>query len=258
MKALIVKNLKRLGLYEAAKVPWGWYSRGAQAVSAAQQRRRMRRFYSQFIGKRDLCFDVGANVGNRTEIFHQLGASVVAVEPQHPCAEQLRKLFGQNPNVIIVEKALGEHEGVAELAVCEEASTLSTLSDNWITESWFAKDYHWSKKEQVSLTTLDALITAYGTPRFCKIDVEGYEVQVLRGLTQPIPFISYEFQGNFLENAKRCSDHLLATGPYEFQASLGESMDFFFPQWVGPEKLYAKLKSLPIDPLVGDIYARHI
>ena len=257
MKAFIVDRLKRLGLYEAAKVPWGWYSRGARALLAPKHRRKMGRFYSQFIGKGDLCFDVGANVGNRTEIFLQLGASVVCVEPQHPCTEQLRKLFGQPPSVFIVEKAVGEHEGFAELAVCDEDPALSTLFDGWITESCFAKDYHWTKRERVPMTTLDALIAVYGIPRFCKIDVEGFEIQVLRGLTRPIPFISFEFHREFLENAQHCRDHLLSTGPYEFQASLGESMDFVFPQWVRPEELFERFGSLPGDPLWGDIYARH-
>ncbi len=262
MKALIVDGLKRVGLYEPARVPWGWFLRGRHALSTATQqrwmRRKMRRFFSQFVAKGDLCFDVGANVGSRTEIFLRLGARVVSVEPQHPCTEQLRKLFGRCPNVSIVEKALGTHEGFAELAVCDEAPTLSTLFDGWISESCFANDYHWTKRERVPLTTLDALIAVYGTPRFCKIDVEGFELQVLRGLTRPIPFISFEFHGEFLENAKRCSDYLLSTGPHEFQVSLGESMDFVFPQWVPPRKLFEKLESLPEYPLWGDIYARHI
>lgn len=256
MKALIRNQLKRLGLYEAARVPWRWLSQGADAT--AMHRRKMRRFYSQFVAKGDLCFDVGANVGDRTEIFLHLGASVVCVEPQQPCTEQLRKLFGQCPDVVIVEKALGEHEGFAELAVCEEAPTISTLFDGWVTEGRFAKDYRWTKKARVPLTTLDALIAIYGIPRFCKIDVEGFEVQVLRGLTRPIPFISFEFTREFMENAKRCSDHLLSMGLYAFQVSHGESMEFAFPRWVPPEKLYDQLESLPGDLLWGDIYARHI
>lgn len=254
MKALIVDRLKLLGLYEAARVPWRWLSRAA----TARHRRKMRKFYSEFVAKGDLCFDVGANGGNRTEIFLQLGTSVVCVEPQHSCTEQLRKLFGQRPDVFIVEKAVGDHEGFAELAMCDECSALSTLFDGWVTEGRFAKDYHWTKTARVALTTLDALIAAYGIPQFCKIDVEGFELQVLRGLTRPIPFVSFEFTREFLENAERCSDHLLSAGLYAFQVSLGESMHFAFPQWVGRKELHDKLASLPGDMLWGDIYARHI
>lgn len=41
-------------------------------------------------------------------------------------------------------------------------------------------------------TTLKQLITAHGSPFFIKIDVEGYESTVLRGLQRPVPYLSYE------------------------------------------------------------------
>lgn len=43
------------------------------------------RFYEQFIRPNDICFDIGANMGNRTEVFLKLGAKVIAVEPQSEC-----------------------------------------------------------------------------------------------------------------------------------------------------------------------------
>lgn len=36
----------------------------------------------QFIKKNDLCFDIGANEGDQTSLFLELGAKVVSVEPQ--------------------------------------------------------------------------------------------------------------------------------------------------------------------------------
>ena len=45
-----------------------------------RQTQKMKSFYSHFIGKGDLCFDVGANLGNRAEVFLALGATVVAIE----------------------------------------------------------------------------------------------------------------------------------------------------------------------------------
>ena len=47
-------------------------------------------FYREFTGPGDLCFDVGANTGNRIDPLLQLGAKVVAVEPQKNCYRFLK------------------------------------------------------------------------------------------------------------------------------------------------------------------------
>ena len=49
----------------------------------------MKTFYSQFISKNSLVFDVGANIGNRTAMFAELGRLVVAIEPQNTCMKTL-------------------------------------------------------------------------------------------------------------------------------------------------------------------------
>ena len=56
-------------------------------------------FYSQFIKKGNLCFDIGANVGNRAEVFLEIGAKVIAVEPQSKCVKVLNEKFGNNENI---------------------------------------------------------------------------------------------------------------------------------------------------------------
>jgi 16S rRNA A1518/A1519 N6-dimethyltransferase RsmA/KsgA/DIM1 with predicted DNA glycosylase/AP lyase activity len=38
-------------------------------------------FYQSFINKGDLCFDVGANIGQKSEALLSIGARVVAIEP---------------------------------------------------------------------------------------------------------------------------------------------------------------------------------
>lgn len=217
---------------------------------------KMLEFYSQFIIKEDLCFDVGANYGHRTRVFLGLGARVVCIEPQQVCLRKLRKLFGNNKDVIIVDKALGDHEGCGEIAICEEEPTISTMSNKWKHEGRFSMKYKWGKTEQVTVTTLDRLIALYGLPKFCKIDVEGFEESVIQGLTVAIPFISFEFTREFFNDTKKCIHHLSSIAPAEFNCSIGESMELLFSCWVTSNKLYEKLDSLEDELLWGDIYVK--
>jgi FkbM family methyltransferase len=181
---------------------------------------------------------------------------VICIEPQPICVKRLWKRFGKNANVVIVEAALDEKEGVGELAVCEQEPTISTMSQRWRSEGRFAGKNEWTKTVPVAVTTLDCLIARYGTPAFCKIDVEGFEVLVLKGLSQPIPVISFEFTREFFSDAKTCIDHLLSIGPAAFNVSFGESMTLLCEPWVHPDELHERLEAEE-DPLLwGDIYTK--
>lgn len=225
---------------------------------AARSHEEAIRFYAQFVQAGDLVFDVGAHWGNRTDIFLALGARVVCLEPQRSCAQRLWRRFRNNPNVIIVPKGVGEKEGTAQLSVCEDTTTISTLSHKWKTEGRFAATHQWTKSETIPLITLDALIARYGVPTFCKIDVEGFEEAVLKGLTQLVPYLSFEFTREFSSDARRCMDLLCALGQMEFNYSIGESMRLFLPTWVPSERLPEILQSSEDHLLWGDIYVRSL
>jgi hypothetical protein len=72
-------------------------------------------FYARLVRPGDLCFDLGAHVGNRVRSWRNLGARVVAVEPQPALAGVLRLLYGQDPEVRAVVAAVAEREGVLPL-----------------------------------------------------------------------------------------------------------------------------------------------
>ncbi len=80
------------------------------------QLRRMRAFYAHLITPGDLCFDIGAHVGNRIQVWSGLGANVVGVEPQPACMGLLRNLFGHRPNIHLVERSCGSRSGTNDLA----------------------------------------------------------------------------------------------------------------------------------------------
>ena len=176
-------------------------ARDAKKWSAADERRSI--FYEQFVKQGDLVFDIGANVGNRSKTFLKLGARVIAFEPQSFCADILESAFSDR-NFKCVRKAVGENAGSIELHV-NAMSVLSTVSKRWISETEqsgrFAES-KWEKTEEVELTTLDECIKEFGVPSFVKIDVEGYEYEVIAGLNRPVPMISLEFASESLSDAR--------------------------------------------------------
>ena len=146
----------------------------------------MRALYAQFVGAGGLAFDVGANVGNRVKIFLALGARVVAFEPQDDCLAALREGYGGDANLTIEPVALGAAEGSAALII-SNVNTISSMSAPWIDAvkaSGRFSAYHWDRRRTVRVTTLERMITQYGAPDFIKIDVEGFEHEVVRGLTR--------------------------------------------------------------------------
>ena len=231
---------------------------GARAKDEREQA-AFREFYAGFVKSGDLCFDIGANLGNRVRCFRAIGCRVVAVEPQASCRERLAKRFAADAGVILVPKAAGRAAGVATLHV-SSIHVLSSMSDRFIRgtqESGRFRGVDWGRTEEVEVTTLDALIAEHGMPRFVKIDVEGHEVEVLAGLSQPVPALSFEWTPELYEQARDCIGRLMELGDYEFNLSWGESMQFSRPAWRSADSMLRVLEEFSGESLqFGDVYAR--
>jgi len=215
-------------------------------------------FYSQFIKKGNLCFDIGANIGDKTAMFLQLGAEVVAVEPQESCWRFLKRRF--NNNVHIVNKALDKSVSRKEFFI-DRSHTLSSMSKEWIAtvkhSGRFSSRHKWKDKIRIETTTLDLLIKEFGRPDFCKIDVEGFELDVLQGLSQPIRTISLEFIPERIDASLKCIDYLNKLGNAEFNYCLNNSMSFALPEWNDCEGIKDRLIKFDKNAKnFGDIYVR--
>jgi FkbM family methyltransferase len=200
--------LKRAGLYQRLRTSsiHDLYRKVADKSWILARDRQMD-FYRRLLPELrhgDLIFDVGANEGSKTDLFLRMGARVVAIEPDETnqliLQERFMKFrFARKP-VVIVGKAASDKNTMESMWIDGPGSAVNTLSQKWATTLRGNKARHtyghcgldFVQHRTVKTTTLDELINLHGRPLFIKIDVEGYELNVIRGLRQPVPYISFE------------------------------------------------------------------
>lgn len=204
----------------------------------------------------DVIFDVGANIGDKAQWFADRGAKVVCVEPQPQMVRQLEARFQSTPNVVIVPKGLGRIRGTTRMSISTASPALSTFADHW-KQGRFANQV-WDQEVDIDIITLDDLVVAHGVPKYCKIDVEGYELEVIKGLSSKIGTISYEFTSEYITHAMLVLEELIRLGYKEYNVSLGEAPTYYFQDWIPYYEIVRVLlnSSSPDNLLWGDIYAR--
>ncbi len=220
----------------------------------------LKRFYSQFVQPGDRVFDIGAHLGDRSSAFAALGARVVALEPQPRLFAWLQRLTRGSGRVTCLPLAVGSAPGQLTLASSRVNPTVASLSAAWreqvsSRQAGFA-EVDWDERLSVEVTTLDDLIERYGEPDFCKIDVEGFEPDVLRGLSRPLAALSVEFVQGALDQALACVDRLEQLAGYRYQVVAGERRAFFLPDWIDADAIRAWLEAGAQGLSSGDLYAR--
>lgn len=248
LKSHIQALLVRTGLYHRLKASFlydlYWWLADRRLI---EHRAGEVQFYRAFLREfrpGDLVFDVGANHGYKTDIFLRLGANVVAVEPDESNQQILRGLFQKHrlhsKPVVVVGSALSDKNGTDTMWIDEPGSAKNTLNPKWVEtlrrdEGRFGERLKFAEQKRVTTTTLDDLIALHGRPIFVKIDVEGAEPNVLRGLHCPVPYVSFEVNlPEFGPEGLECIELLCRVAPAgTFNYAVDCQGGFALPEWLG-------------------------
>jgi FkbM family methyltransferase len=255
LKSYLIRN----GLYEK----WEWSQ--AQRIylyfrnpAYLKYQKNLERRVAQMLEPGSLVFDVGANVGAKTAAYLKAGCRVVAVEPDESNARVLTKRFSRNPLFSLVEKAVSSRAEKKDFYIFGQGSAYNTLSDKWketLLNGHLAETTE-LRQTTVETTTLDCLIESYGKPDFIKIDVEGFESEVLSGLNQVIPLLSLEANlPEFLDETLFCIERLASLSEkVKFNYVMSDLGDLVLDKWQGKAVMQEIIKTTELRYL--EIYAR--
>ena len=221
------------------------------------------RFYSQFIQKGELCFDVGANIGSKTYVFNRIGCKVIAIEPDKAAYIQICQKFNKSKNITILNVGVGEKHGKLELFK-SKLSTLSTFDQEDLNYALidvrFKDDLVIENKYTIDIFTVDELIKLYGTPNYLKIATVGYELHVLKGLTTAIKVISITCNLPYhIQKTVDCIHYIANLSAYEFNYFKSHHNNgFVLHEWCSSLELIRELRILEkeISCRYIEIYAR--
>lgn len=182
-----------------------------------------------------LMFDIGANRGDATLAGVALGYTVIALEPAPRVFSELVRNFIYNENVVPLRLAAGEKVGERlEFYECVEDG-LSTLEKSWLTDPkmpYYGKEF---RTIGVNTCTVDWLVSRYGAPDLIKIDVEGAEWAVLRGMSKNYCKLALEWTQETMSEHDKQLQYLSSIGYTEYR------LQFIEQHLVEPEDEWVKI-----------------
>lgn len=171
-----------------------------------------------------LIFDIGSNRGIFTDecLKKYNDCKIISLEANANLTKFLKEKYKNNLNVIVLNNIASKKNNEEVNFYISNADTISTASLDWINKSRFSNNYLWHKPIKILSKSLDNLISYHGSPDLIKIDVEGYEYEVIQGLTKKQNKICFEWAEEEYEKINLTCNYLQNLGYAEFGYIFGD------------------------------------
>ncbi|WP_163154901.1 FkbM family methyltransferase [Bradyrhizobium uaiense] len=144
-----------------------------------------------------LIYDVGAHKGEDTEFYLKKGFRVVAIEAMPEFCESISKRFSEHVSsgaLTVINVAVSNSPGNVKFYVDDRVSEWGTTNPEWSERN---KSFGAGKGRTLTIPAakLADILNEHGVPRYCKIDIEGNDLEALaslEGLRELPEFVSIE------------------------------------------------------------------
>lgn len=151
------------------------------------------RFRRHNVMEKDLIYDVGVHNGDDTAYYLKSGYRVIGVEANPIMIADLERRFPDAIKIgrlILLNVGIAEMEGQQDFWICDGISEWSSFNRDFA-----ARHNQPHRAIKVKTCTLASILARYGTPLYCKIDIEGSDrlcVKAIARSDDPPKFVSWE------------------------------------------------------------------
>lgn len=174
----------------------------------------------------NLIFDIGANRGLFADKCLSMynDVKIILIEANPDLINFLESKYVNNDKVKILNCLISnEPDKMIDFYISNNYDVVSTASLGWINESRFTNNCRWDKVVKIKSKTIDNLIDEFGNPDLIKIDVEGYEYEVIQGMTKKQKDVCFEWAEEKYEDANNCCNYLEKLGYKNFGYILSDN-----------------------------------
>ena len=187
-----------------------------------------------------LFFDIGCCNGKWIDANYQEDIMFIGIEPHKVQYAECVERFADKKNVKMVNLLVANRVGEFDFYPFDQ---ISTVSNDWMTKSRH-RHTEYPPPYKVQSTTLDLIIAQFGIPDYIKIDVEGFEYEVLKGLTQKVGMIAFEFVEEIDTMVWDCMKYLHDLGYNEFDWTHWDQYNYRPEKWKSYQEQVDEFKGI--------------